>query len=514
MRIKLITILFIIGLFASCKGQEVKKGDYLIKKLEKAENSRDMNEIKSIFEDNAVLYTTELMPIENKSGIVSIYEFIFSRNDVENVKYQVDSTHRNNNHYYEYGKVITKKKGKDKRSNNFKAIFKKQRNEYKIVELSFGDEDKLRKKLPHLLKPTGEFNIGQTTFFYDKNISGNGRLLSFQIWYPTNSNSNDKQPFRTEKVISSASNFLGIPIFATSYFSAIESNTILNAPSISNKIFPVLIYNHGYGGFTQVYQTIFEDLVSHGYIVVSIGHENESALLVKENGDVISNSPQNAFYSKRSPELNGNEIGRWQDIILNSNEYSDNHKAYEEMLKLTPLHNESTRLWQSDTKATIEKLKQINSTNKNLKGIFNFEEIGIFGHSLGGATAGQMCFGKTPIKAGINLDGFQFGDLYRNKLKVPFMFVSSNQERDRYLRALTFIENSEQDCYQVTIKGFSHDNFTDLKYIMEGDKEAMELQRALIKSFFNKYLKNKKENLNELEDEYKQIKFTASNISN
>jgi len=514
MRIKLITILFIIGLFASCKGQEVKNGDFLIKKLEKAENSRDINEIKSIFEDNAVLYTTELMPIENKSGIVSIYEFIFSRNEVESIKYQVDSTQINNNHYYEYGKVITKKKGQDKRTDNFKAIFKKHRNEYKIVELSFGDENKLRKTLPQLLKPTGEFNIGQTTFFYDKKKSGNDRLLSFQIWYPTNSNSNNKQPFRTEKVISSASNFLGIPNFATSYFSAIESNTILDAPAISNKTFPVLIYNHGYGGFTQVYQTIFEDLVSHGYIVVSIGHENESALLIKKNGDVISNTPQNEFYIKRSPELNGSEIGRWQTTILNSNDYGENDRAYKEMLKLTPLHNESTRLWQSDTKATIEKLKQINSFDKNLKGIFNFEQIGIFGHSLGGATAGQMCFGETPIKAGINLDGFQFGDLYQNKLSVPFMFVSSNQERDRYLRALTYIENSEKDCYQVTIKGFSHDNFTDLKYIMEGDKEAMELQRALIISFFDKYLKNKKVNLNKLEEEYKQIKFSASNVSN
>lgn len=514
MIIKSISILFIISLLNSCQGQEVKNDNYLIKRLEEAENSKDINEIKSIFDDNAVLYTTELMPIENKSGIVSIYEFVFSRNNVENVKYKVDSTNRNNNYYYEYGKLITKKIGQDKSSHNFKAVFEKQRNEYKIVEISFGDEDSLRKTLPQLLKPTGNFNIGQTTFFYDKNNSGNGRLLSFQIWYPTNSNSDNKQPFRTEKVISNASNFLGIPTFTTSYFSKIKSNTILNAPTIPNKTFPILIYNHGYGGFTQVYQTIFEDLVSHGYIVVSIGHENESALLIKENGDVISNSPQNEFYIKRSPELNGSEIGRWQTAILNSNEYSENDKAYKEMLKLTPLHNESTRLWQSDTKAAIKKLKQINSSDKNLKGIFNFEKIGVFGHSLGGATAGQMCFGNTPIKAGINLDGFQFGDLYQNKLKVPFMFVSSNQEGDRYLRALTYIENSEQDCYQVAITGFSHDNFTDLKYIIEGDKKAMELQRALIRSFFDMYLKDKKMNLIELEEEYKQIEFSASNVSN
>ncbi|MBI9067609.1 MAG: hypothetical protein JEZ09_09980 [Salinivirgaceae bacterium] len=506
-------IIIMLHIAYSCQGQVVKKINYLINSLEEAENSKDINEIKSIFDDNAILYTTELMPIKNKEGIVSIYEFVFSRNDVENVNYIVDSTVNDAPHYYEYGKIFTKKIGQDIVSNNFKIIFEKRKNEYKITELSFGDNNKLRKSLPQLLEPTGNYNIGQTTFFYDKNNSGNGRLLSFQIWYPTNTNSDKKQPFRSEKVISNASKFLGIPSFLTSYFSEIESNTILKAPSIPNKTFPILIYNHGYGGFTQVYQTVFEELVSHGYIIVSIGHENESALLIKEDGEVISNSPQNEFYAKRIPELNGSQIGEWQSLILNSNEIKDNRKAYEELLKLTPLYNESTRLWQSDTKATLEKLHVINNSDSLLKSIFDFEKIGIFGHSLGGATSGQMCFGETPIKAGINLDGFQFGDLYQNKLVVPFMFVSSNQEGNRYLRALTFIENSKENCYQIAVKGFSHDNFTDLKYITEGDKKAMELQRILIKRFFDKYLKNEKIDLAELEKEFEQISISSSKIS-
>ena len=286
---------------------------------------------------------------------------------------------------------------------------------------------------------------------------------------------------------------MGFPTFVTSYFSEIESNTIPNAPTIPNTSFPILIYNHGYGGFTQVYQTVFEELVSHGYIVVSIGHENESALLIKENGDVISNSPDNEFYSQRAPELDGAEIGRWQSVILNSDDIDENNEAYSKMLQLTPLHNESTNLWESDTKAALDK-------------------IGIFGHSLGGATAGQMCFGNTVIKAGINLDGFQFGDLYNNELEVPFLFVSSNQEGNRYLRALTFIENSKKDCYQVAIKGFSHDNFTDLKYIIEGDKRAMELQRALVKSFFDKYLKGLSIDLKELENEFKRITISHTRL--
>jgi dienelactone hydrolase len=513
---RILGIFVILFFVVSCNNStsQEKNENHLINRLEKAENSKDINEIKLVFDENAILYTTELMPVKKKSGIVSIYQFVFSRNDVENVEYKVDSTNKSGQFYYEYGKLTTKKNNQENIIQSFKAVFEKQNNDFKILEISFGKEDKLKKELPRMLEPTGIYKVGERTFFYDKSQSGNGRLLSFQIWYPTNSDSKEKQPFRSEQVILSASSFLGIPNFFTSYFSEIESNTISNALTISNKSFPVLIYNHGYGGFTQVYQTVFEDLVSHGYIVVSVGHENESALLIKENGEVISNTPDNEFYRKRELELNSEEIGRWQSIILNSSDAKENEEAYRKMLQLTPLHNESTNLWESDTKAVLEKIKTINNEDKNIHGIFDLDRIGIFGHSLGGATAGQMCFGKTEIKAGINLDGFQFGDLYENKLEVPFMFVSSNQESNRYLRALTFIDNSKQDCYQVAIKGFSHDNFTDLKYITEGDKDAMELQRALIISFFDKYIKGKELDIKELEMKFEPINISASNISN
>ena len=511
-KMKTATLLIVLSLLCSCNGQEGLNNNYRIGGLEKAENAKSIQGIKDVFDINAIMYTTELMPIKGKNGIVSIYNFVFSRNDVENVSYEVDSTNSTETLYYEYGTLSTKKSSQDNLIQPFKAVFKKQNDEYKITEISFGDEELLKKEFPKMLTPTGNYQIGQRTFFYDKKQSGNGRLLSFQIWYPTNSKSRKKLPFRTEEVISSASNFLGFPGFLTSYFSEIESHSILNAPVVSNSKFPVLIYNHGYGGYSQVYQTVFEDLVSHGYIVVSIGHENESALLVKENGAVVPNSPDNEYYLKRAPELNGAEIGRWQSVILSSNNIDDNTEAYQKMLELTPLHNESTNLWESDTRTAIEKLAEINK-GENLSGVFDFDKIGIFGHSLGGATAGQMCFGTTPIKAGVNLDGFQFGKLFSNHLVTPFMFVSSNEQGDRYLRASTFIQDSKQDAYQISIKGFSHDSFTDLKFITEGDVEAMELQRSLLRTFFDKYLKNNNSiSLEGLERKYERVSIDFSNV--
>ena len=147
----------------------------------------------------------------------------------------------------------------------------------------------------------------------------------------------------------------------------------------------------------------------------------------------------------------------------------------------------------------------MNLTDDNLKGAFDFTSIGVFGHSLGGATAGQLGFDEHFIDAGINLDGFQFGDLINNKLKIPFMFISSNQEGDRYLRGSTFIASSQTDCYQVVIGGFTHGSFTDLEYFLQGNREMMDLQRDLIKNFFDKYLKDKALDLKSMEVKYGNI---------
>ena len=126
--------------------------------------------------------------------------------------------------------------------------------------------------------------------------------------------------------------------------SLVESNSFFQPPVVSNTMFPVLIYNHGYSGFTSVYQSVFEELARHGYIVVSIGHENDSSLLIVDDGVIITTDPRNELYSSRGGELNGAIINSLQDIILTSDDLEENTEAYKELVKMSPLHNETTRL--------------------------------------------------------------------------------------------------------------------------------------------------------------------------
>jgi len=502
----LLGLLISITLSVSCQNPK----QHLIKKLEKAENLKDINLIESILADNVILFTPDLMPINGKAGVVSIYNFIFSKHNFEFVKYITDSIYVEQNKHIEIGISIMKKIGQPADTNKFKVVFQQYGREYKVTEISFGEDEDIKRELPKLLNPTGKYKVGQTTYFYEKAKANNNRLLSFQIWYPTQS-TNTKTIYQSKEVVEASTNFLGFPLFLVNYFSFIKSNSFSNVLAFPNKKFPILLYNHGYGGFTSVYQTVFEDLASHGYIVVSIAHENESALFITAEGNVIPNNPENTFYTSRSPELNGSKINEYQSVILNSDNLNENQKAYEKLIELSPLHNESTRLWQSDTKAVYVKLVELNKTDINLNGAFDFESVGIFGHSVGGATAGQLGFENDFIKAGINLDGFQFGDLINNRLKIPFMFVSGNQEGNRYLRASTFIDKSEADCYQVAIKGFTHSSFTDLEYFLQGNSKMIELQRELIRKFFNKYLKNENINLKDIESKYENLTLNENN---
>jgi predicted dienelactone hydrolase len=52
------------------------------------------------------------------------------------------------------------------------------------------------------------------------------------------------------------------------------------------------------------------------------------------------------------------------------------------------------------------------------------ERIGVFGHSMGGVTAGQFCVEDKRCVAGLNLDGIpQYGTMIDQSFGRPFLMV-------------------------------------------------------------------------------------------
>lgn len=105
-----------------------------------------------------------------------------------------------------------------------------------------------------------------------------------------------------------------------------------------------------------MYKTVFEELAIHVFVVVSIGHQDESALLLVDHEIIVANCPDNEIYAQRTPELKGKRINELQSVILNSDIPKEVETTYRELLDKSPLHQESVKLWTLDTEEAISKL--------------------------------------------------------------------------------------------------------------------------------------------------------------
>ena len=96
--------------------------------------------------------------------------------------------------------------------------------------------------------------------------------------------------------------------------------------------------------------------------------------------------------------------------------------------------------------------------------------VGVFGHSLGGATALQFCHDDPRCKAGVDVDGLALGSVVREGLHQPFMFLMSDHSREAADPGTGRIEADRKTIYdrlppterlRVVIQGANHYGFSD-----------------------------------------------------
>jgi len=96
-------------------------------------------------------------------------------------------------------------------------------------------------------------------------------------------------------------------------------------------------------------------------------------------------------------------------------------------------------------------------------------QVGVFGHSLGGATALEFCHEDFRCKAGIDVDGAPHGDVIQTGIHQPFLFLLSDHSREVDPESRQIMANI-QSIYDrvpvdgrrlVTIRGANHFLFSD-----------------------------------------------------
>ena len=149
---------------------------------------------------------------------------------------------------------------------------------------------------------------------------------------------------------------------------------------------------------------------------------------------------------------------------------------------------------------------QINKLNDgSIQSVFkdrlDTAKMGVFGHSFGGAAAGEVCLHDNRFKAFINLDGTPFGDTVDNVIQQPFMVLSEGTDKTLKFNIDDGYSEKQKNFLVVSVNGAQHMNFTDLNTIIPNAGKALgalgtinanrqtEIMNTYIVSFFNKYLK-------------------------
>jgi predicted dienelactone hydrolase len=86
--------------------------------------------------------------------------------------------------------------------------------------------------------------------------------------------------------------------------------------------------------------------------------------------------------------------------------------------------------WVEDAEFVIDQTEKLakNDPEHRFTGRMDLENMGMFGHSFGGATTAQILITDPRIKAGINMDGGLYGKLRvpADGLKKPFLMMSAD----------------------------------------------------------------------------------------
>ena len=80
----------------------------------------------------------------------------------------------------------------------------------------------------------------------------------------------------------------------------------------------------------------------------------------------------------------------------------------------------------------LDRLEQLNTSDPSGKflGRLDMQRVGVFGHSLGGATALQFCHDDSRCKTAIDVDGAPLGNVIAEGITQPFMFLLSDHSRE------------------------------------------------------------------------------------
>lgn len=149
------------------------------------------------------------------------------------------------------------------------------------------------------------------------------------------------------------------------------------------------------------------------------------------------------------------------------------------------------------------------------------DQLGVFGHSVGGGAAGKLALTDERIRAGVNLDGIQWGTKIDTVFQKPFLYISADWPAEHEdINAHIYSKKSTDYFYEAKLLNSGHPNFMDIPFMIPMssltgsgsiDPElGMEITTKLVTAFFDRHLKDEENvNIEALPEIYKDLKLNV-----
>lgn len=317
------------------------------------------------------------------------------------------------------------------------------------------------------------------------------RSLIVTLWYPAVRTAAAPAPYLDPGVARVVDRELHA---ANGTFEAVRSHARIDAGAVVRKgrPYPVVIYSPGFGSWRNASTALTEELVSHGFIVITIDHPFDAAAVQSPDGAVVTARPLPAPAGTKVLTVDA-----WDAIVR-------------------PFL--SVRV--ADVRFVLDVLEALDAGRNpdverrplpsHLAGALDLDRIGMFGHSLGGATMAQVMRIDPRIRAGLSLDGPIPKSRTAPCIEQPIMLIRSVDPAIERLTVPSWKPSAAAVCgwrRVVVLAGSGHNDFTDLTVFARqlalgrslraswslgpiDAKEAVDVERRDVISFFERWLRD------------------------
>lgn len=308
--------------------------------------------------------------------------------------------------------------------------------------------------IPHIPTPSGSYQVGTRSFEMTdvsraelySGQSNDPRHFMIQVWYPATANSSDIQALEfahADIYTPVISELIGMPSFFLDHLALAKTPAYESARLAETAdLFPVVIFSHGWKGYSASNTSQAIELASNGFVVVAMQHTYGALVTVFPDGTVVANNP-------------------------NALPADENDPGYEIAVRKLAAQ------WAGDISFVLDQLEDsAGEAGKFFSRKIDLDQIGVYGHSTGGGAAIQFCGTDPRCIAVLGMDPWMrpvSANVIASGVSQPSFFMFSqewaeivgNANKNNELFG-DFYANNSSNHGAIEILGTKHLDFSDL----------------------------------------------------